>query len=625
MFLLFNDGGRDFERSLNGTSPTKCIGQDTPKLNPAPSVFDRQARGTASPCPYHVAPSAGLNGSAFPFAHLHVWARHYSDGKRGVIGSPARLPTVARDSVAPRRRWVIQFDDTFHVAATRLKSRPTMVDALERLFDRVREGVYLGWVSPGSSITVLANPHLKLILGYDPETPPASVRPFDPDRFADPDARASFLQRLDRDGSVTDYLLRLRRADDTPVWLEITAHAHETDQGLRLEALLRDVTERKKLEEQARDLYQQLLQAEKLAVLGQTISGVAHELNNPLATILTLADRLSRQQADPLARRHMDTIQSEATRAARIVRNLLTFARKRQTTRTLVDLNQVVRETLALRVYEQRVHNISVIDALAAGLPDVFVDPHQLQQVLLNLIVNAEHAMVSAHGRGTLLLRSWFDVEAGMIRLEINDDGPGVQDAALPKIFDPFFTTKEVGKGTGLGLTVAIAIVQEHGGQLTVASAPSSGASFFVALPVSGPASTTTTARATPLPVDVGHGAAVLVVDDEPALAAAVAEGLEEAGFRVDCAADGEEALARVRERHYDVVICDLRMPRLDGPAFYRAIAATSPTLARRVIFATGDVVGTEAERFLTESGCRWLPKPFRLVDLVRTAREVVG
>ena len=169
---------------------------------------------------------------------------------------------------------------------------------------------------------------------------------------------------------------------------------------------MRDVSERKRLEDQARDLYHQLLQAEKLAALGQTISGVAHELNNPLATILTWAERLSQRPVDDQTRRGLETILSESERAAKIVRNLLTFARKRHTTRAMVDLNQVVRETLALRSYEQRVSNITIIEALAAGLPHAFADPHQIQQVLLNLIINAEQAMLAANGRGTLILRT---------------------------------------------------------------------------------------------------------------------------------------------------------------------------------------------------------------------------
>src|SRR4029079_1407032 len=269
--------------------------------------------------------------------------------------------------------------------------------------------------------------------------------------------------------------------------------------------------------DQNRDGRYQMLQAEKMAALGQTISGVAHELNNPLATILSWAERLAERNVDDKTRQGLEVILGEAERAARIVRNLLTFARKRQTTRALVDLNQVVRETLALRAYEQRVTNIRVIDALAAGLPQVFADGHQVQQVLLNLVINAEQGMLQANGRGILVVRTWHDAEQECVILEINDDGPGIPDEVQPKIFNPFFTTKEVGKGTGLGLTVAYAIVQEHGGRIRLESGANAGASFYVELPVSGGklAPAPITRSSLQLPVTGVAGASVLVVEDE--------------------------------------------------------------------------------------------------------------
>jgi two-component system NtrC family sensor kinase len=463
------------------------------------------------------------------------------------------------------------------------------------------------------------------MFGFAADAPEGDVRPFETDRFLDPQARDAFIARLERDGSVTDYLIRLRRADRVAIWVEVTAHAEPQDEGARrIEALMRDVSERKRLEDQARDLYQQLLQAEKLAALGQTISGVAHELNNPLATILTWAERLSQRPVDDQTRRGLETILSESERAAKIVRNLLTFARKRHTTRAMVDVNQVVRETLALRSYEQRLSNITIIEALAAGLPLVFADPHQFQQVLLNLVINAEQAMLGTHGRGTLILRTWQDLDGNAVLLEVNDDGPGVPEDVQPRIFDPFFTTKEVGKGTGLGLTVAYAIIQEHGGRITVKSEPETGASFFIALPV-GDAPIKPAAAKEPLKGVVAAGSVALVVEDEAALGAAVAESLADAGFVVDRAGDGGEALLRVQGRVYDLIICDLKMPRVDGMTFYRALERDHPDAARRILFVTGDVAGTEAERFLDETGCRWLAKPFRLRDLLRTAKEIVA
>jgi two-component system cell cycle sensor histidine kinase/response regulator CckA len=500
--------------------------------------------------------------------------------------------------------------------------------AFARLFEAVHEGVYIGTLTPDGSATIAANPHLKLIFGYAHDTPEEEVRPFDADRFVDSQARVALLERLKTDGAVADYLLRLRRADESAVWVELTARADIPggEDTVRLEALVRDVSERKKLDDETRDIYHQLLQAEKMAALGQTVSGVAHELNNPLATILSWAERLSEKPSvDPAVRRGLETILSEGERAARIVRNLLTFARKRQTTRAMVDVNQVVRETLALRAYEQRVTNIMVIDALASGLPQVFADGHQVQQVLLNLVINAEQAMLSTNGRGVLVVRTWHDADQEAVILEINDDGPGIPDDLQPKIFDPFFTTKEVGKGTGLGLTVAYAIIQEHGGRIRLESRPARGTSFYVELPVTGaklpPVGLTRAASSSPDEIAV-VGASILVVEDEAALAAAVTEALRDVGYVVERAADGEEALTRVKAQSFDLVICDVKMPRLDGPSFYRSLAAAAPGLSKRVIFVTGDIAGTEAEKFLQESACRWLAKPFRLADLLRAVKD---
>jgi signal transduction histidine kinase/ActR/RegA family two-component response regulator len=497
--------------------------------------------------------------------------------------------------------------------------------ALARLFDSVQEGVYIGALGPDASHTAAANAHLRAILGYTADTDDSDVRPFDAERFLDPQGRKALLDRLTSDGAVTNYLIRLRRVDQAPVWVEVTGRAEiDADGVVQLDALIRDVSERKKLDDDTRGIYHQLLQAEKMAALGQTISGVAHELNNPLATILSWAERLSQKATlEPSARRGLEIILGEAERAARIVRQLLTFARKRQTTRAMIDVNQTVRETLSLRAYEQHVSNVTTIDALSAGLPQVFADGYQVQQVLLNLIINAEQAMLSSHGRGVLVVRTWHDQEHDAVVLEINDDGPGVPEDVQPKVFDPFFTTKEVGKGTGLGLTVAYAIVQEHGGRIRLESRPGGGASFFIELPVTGNASPSHAPVRRMVDSEAAPGgASILLVEDEAPLAVAVADALRDNGYAVEHAGDGEQALQKVRHKTFDLIICDLKMPRVDGRTFYGMLQTAAPLMTRRVLFMTGDVAGTDAESFLESTGCRWLAKPFRLADLLKAVKE---
>ena len=299
----------------------------------------------------------------------------------------------------------------------------------------------------------------------------------------------------------------------------------------------------------------------------------------------------------------------------------------------MVDINQVVRETLALRAYDQRLTNISVLDALAAGLPPVFADGHQVQQVLLNLVINAEQAMLSAHGRGLIVMRTWHDNDRGLVILEINDDGPGIPEEVQPKIFDPFFTTKEVGKGTGLGSDGRL---RHRAGARRPHSDRVAAWRRRVVLrrvadyrrPAGGAAAATSHShdrvKTTP-----GGGS-----NGRHRSSSSRMKRSWRARWSRHCRMPATRWSTRPTvkrrwrassARPHDLIVCDLKMPRLDGKAFFRKLEATSPKLRRRVIFVTGDVAGTDAEQFLKESGCRWLAKPFRLGDLVQAVKDVLS
>ena len=235
----------------------------------------------------------------------------------------------------------------------------------------------------------------------------------------------------------------------------------------------RDITEELRLRSQ-------LIHSERLSAVGQLVSGVAHELNNPLQSILGFTELLIDAEERPELRRDLEHVRSEAIRAGKIVRNLLAFVRRSSSERAITQVNELVKTTISLRSYEFGSANIRLFESYGEGLPAVFINPEEIQQVILNLILNAEQAMRSAHRGGTLTLTTKCVDE--MVTIEIQDDGPGVPAALAGRVFEPFFSTKEVGEGTGLGLSIAMGIAEAHGGTLTLVPT-SKGACFRLALP----------------------------------------------------------------------------------------------------------------------------------------------
>lgn len=277
--------------------------------------------------------------------------------------------------------------------------------------------------------------------------------------------------------------LELIRKDGSRVLLEISTYPTWEEGKLEVIGIARDITERKRAEEEKRKLEEQFRLAGRLAAVGELAAGVAHELNNPLAAIQGYAQFLvSRGDIDAGIRKDVEIIYREALRAGKITQNLLSFARRHEPERRLISINEVIEKTIELHAHQMRVNNIELEVELAPDLPETMADFHQMQQVFVNIMNNAEQAMVEAHNGGKLIVKS--EADDGMIRVSFKDDGPGISEENMKRIFDPFFTTKEVGKGTGLGLSICYGIVEAHGGRIYARSKLGEGATFIVEIPI---------------------------------------------------------------------------------------------------------------------------------------------
>jgi len=373
--------------------------------------------------------------------------------------------------------------------------------------------------------------------------------------------------------------------------------------------LIRDVTDQKMLQEQ-------LIQSEKMSAIGQLVSGVAHELNNPLAGISAFAQLLlAEKRFPPDQRTAAETIYSEARRASRIVQNLLTFARQHKAEKVPTAINQVLDDTLELRGYELRVRGIDVRREYDESIPDTMADAHQLQQVFLNLITNAEQAMEQKEGHHRLTVSTRRNGDA--IRIEVEDTGAGIPANLIERIFNPFFTTKPTGSGTGLGLSISLGIVREHEGKIWAenSSQSGSGARFVVEIPITEPRPSGEHTAVAHVESPSADSLRVLVIDDEASVRVSLQRYLAAKGHQVETTASGEDGLLRLKASKYDAVILDMRMPDLSGEQLYERLRSNDPTHAERVIFTTGDLVNEQMRRFLDGTGRPCVAKPFEFAS----------
>ncbi len=398
----------------------------------------------------------------------------------------------------------------------------------------------------------------------------------------------------------------------------------EPDGSSGLICVLRDITERREQKRARAEWERRARITSHLASIGEMAAGIAHEINNPLTAVIGYSGLLDATSLDPEGREAIEQIRNGARRVAAITQRLLTFARQKKPERRAVKLNDIVGSTLELRSYSLRTSNVNVELDLASDLPDTVADAQQMQQVLLNLVVNAEAAMKSAHGGGRLTVRTR---RAGdCVQMIVADDGPGIPAGLQERIFDPFFTTKKVGEGSGLGLSICHGIVSEHHGTITVRDAPGGGAEFCVEIPVvaARPAAEPAATEARTRSAAGQSGGRVLVVDDEPAVRRLLEKILSCEGHRVESAADGRAGFERILSGEYDVVLLDVRMPGMSGVDVHERVRRDQPGLERRIVFMTGDVMAAETQDLITRTGARCVTKPFDVPEVLALVRDLV-
>jgi two-component system NtrC family sensor kinase len=366
-----------------------------------------------------------------------------------------------------------------------------------------------------------------------------------------------------------------------------------------------------------------LQQSEKMAAFGSLLAGVAHELNNPLSIVMGNALLLTEEaQGSPQAERAR-RVQAAAERCGRIVRSFLAMARQRKAEMRPVTVPALVDAAMQLLAYPMRTSGVMVEQDIASDLPALLCDPDQMIQVLTNLLVNARQALEEQPQPRCVRLTAHADSEWAYI--EVADNGPGIPDAIRSRVFDPFFTTKPVGSGTGIGLAVSRGMVEAHGGSLSLTPPSGEGACFVIRLPLFRDEKHPIDPDATGASQNVTQiEQTVLVVDDEPEIGQLLAEMLRKLGHRSDVKVSGEAAQAALMERDYDAVLCDLRLPGLDGPALYDWMAEHRPHLCARTAFITADTLSATSHRFLARAGRPVLEKPFVPTELQKLIAQLL-
>lgn len=533
------------------------------------------------------------------------------------------------DETATLREELARARELLH---TYIIEREESQDALEESEERYRsliERAYYGiYRSTTDGRFLEVNAALVSMLGYSSARELLAID-IGKELYADSETRTQLVGPVLRGESLPDWFeTRWLRKDGSSLVVRVTAKPRYRRDGTveYFEGIVEDVTTRERQEELLR-------RSERMASLGTTLAGVAHELNNPLTAVIGFAQIMLRSEHTPDDRVALETIHREAVRAARIVKDLLTFTRRQEGAKEdRIDLNAIAEYIMSTRRYALETSGVRCTMRLTRGIPPVVGDPSQLEQVLLNLLVNAEQALAGvldaapaagqdSSRRGEITIATW--AADGDVAISIADTGCGIPADALPRIWDPFWTTKSEGEGTGLGLAVVHGIVNALGGTIEVDSEVGRGTTFTVSFPAatdlqpaSAPA-TRSAANQAARPLDV------LVIDDESSIRNFLSQYLASRGHAVLVAESGSQALSIAKQGDFDVVVCDLRMPGMDGLETMRALRQLPNGDASRLILSTGATVGNaidDAARALRIAAV--VPKPYDIEQLRKAIEQ---
>ena len=498
----------------------------------------------------------------------------------------------------------------------------TKARSTERMFNTLSSGTPMGLFIIQDGKLKFVGSQFEKITGYKIEEAEDLV----PQKLVHPDDR-----KMVRENAInmlkglrsTPYEYRIIRKNGQLAWF-VESVASIDYQGRRAVMIAGiDITEQKRAEAVRKEAEQRSQIASRLATVGEMAAGIAHEINNPLTTVIGYTELLMQSDIPESIRKDLRFINNGAQRVADIVRRMLTFARQTKPEHRYVNINDVIQNTLDMQLYSLNNNNIQVETRLEKDLPLTMADSGQLQQVFLNLIINAMIEMKIAHGGGNLQIQT-RQID-NLIRITFKDSGPGISRENIEKIFNPFFTTREIGKGTGLGLSVCHGIVTGHNGKIYVKSRLGKGATFFIDLPILME-STQLEFGETEVPeVKNKVKARILVVDDELLIRRLLTRILTKEGHHIDCVDNAMDALEKIRTERYNLILLDIMMPGMSGIKLYESIKDIAMSLTQRVVFITGDVMGNETQRFLAKTHSKYFTKPFETNKLRKEINKMLS